>query len=183
MKNGFTVGKLRPAKGWKKEYLRCHAETSDHSRFAVQALAIAKTASSVFKMPKLLSSERETMGLLFTVHFLTTNGLSMNKGSPLHALIYFHLSFHEDQHQQTPIEADPVPEERSSPSITSSSSQFKLSKSHQSTYSTWEFVHAFNTVTEAQDVGNLQNARYFSLLLDESNDITCAKNLMIYCQF
>ena len=183
MKNDFAIGKLRPAKGWKKECLRRHAKTSDHSRFAVQALAIAKTASSVFKTPKLLSSERETMGLLFNVHFLTTNGLSMNKGSPLHALFDFHLSFHKDQYQQTPIEVDPVPEERLSPSVASSSSQFQLSKSHRSTYSTWEFVHALNTVTEAQDVGNLQKARYFSLLLDESTEITCAKNLMIYCQF
>ena len=41
-------------------------------------------------------------------------------------------------------------------------------------------MHALNAVTEAQDVGK---ARYFSLLLDESDDITCAKNLMIYCQF
>ena len=55
MKNDFAIGKLRPAKGWKKEYLRCHAESSDHSRFAVQAIAIAKTAGSVFKTPKLLS--------------------------------------------------------------------------------------------------------------------------------
>ena len=183
MKNDFAIGKLRPVKGWKKEYLRRHAETSDHSRFTVQALAIAKTASSVFKTPKLLSSERETMGLLFNVHFLTTNELSINKGSPLHALFDFHLSFHKDQYQQTPIEVDPVPEERLSPCIASSSSQFQLSKSHRSTYSTWEFVHALNTVTEAQDVGNLQKARYFSLLLDKSNDITCVKNLMIYCQF
>ena len=183
MKNDFAIGKLRPAKGWKKEYLRRHAESSDHSRFAVQAIAIAKTAGSVFKTPKLLSSERETMGLLFNVHFLTTNGLSMNKGAPLHALFDFHLSFHKDQYQQTPIKVDLELEEQSSLSIATSSSQFQLSRSHRSTYSTWEFVHALNAVTEAQDVGNLQKARYFSLLLDESNDITCAKNLMIYCQF
>ena len=123
------------------------------------------------------------MGLLFNVHFLTTNGLSMNKGAPLHALFDFHLSFHKDQYQQTPIEVDLELEEQSSLSIATSSSQFQLSRSHRSTYSTWEFVHALNAVTEAQDVGNLQKARYFSLLLDESNDITCAKNLMIYCQF
>ena len=40
MKNDFAIGKLRPAKGWKKEYLRGHAKMSDHSRFAVQAFAI-----------------------------------------------------------------------------------------------------------------------------------------------
>ena len=58
-----------------------------------------------------------------------------------------------------------------------------LSKTHRSTYSTWEFVHALNAVTESEDVAKLQKARYFSLLLDESNDISCAKNLMVYCQF
>ena len=118
-----AIGKLRPAKGWKKEYLRRHAESSNHSRFAVQAIAIVKTASFVFKAPKLLASERETMGLLFNMHFLTSNGLSMNKGAPLHALFDFHLSFHEDQYQQTPIEVDL--EEQSSLSIAASSSQFQ----------------------------------------------------------
>ena len=93
MKNDFAIDKLHPAKGWKKEYLRCHAESSDHWRFAVQATAIAKTASSMFKEPKLLASERETMGLLFNVHFLTTNGLLMNKGAPLHALLDFIFCF------------------------------------------------------------------------------------------
>ena len=59
MKNDFAIGKLRPAKGWKKEYLRCHAESNDHSRFAAQATAIAKTASFMFKAPKLLALERD----------------------------------------------------------------------------------------------------------------------------
>ena len=168
-----------PLNGWKKEYLRRHAESNDHSRFAAQATAIAKTASSMFKAPKLLASERETMGLLFNVHFLTTNGLSMNKGAPLHALLNFHFSFHEDQ---TPIEVDLEEQSSLSTCTAASGSQFQLSKTHRSTYSTWEFVYALNAVTEAEDVENLQKARYFSLLLDESNDITCAKNLMIYCQ-
>lgn len=91
----------------------------------------------------------------------------MIKGAPLHALLDFHFSFHEDQSQQTPIEVDL---EELPSSIKSSSSQFQLSK----------FVHALNAVTEVEDVGNLQKARYFLLLLDETNDISCAKNLMIY---
>ena len=70
------------------------------------------------------------MGLLFNVHFLTTNGLSMNKGAPLHALFDFQLSFHKDQYQQTPIEVDLELEEQSSLSITTSRSQFQLSRSH-----------------------------------------------------
>ena len=42
-------------------------------RFAVQATASTKTANSVFKVLKL------PMGLLFNVHFLTTDGLLMDK--------------------------------------------------------------------------------------------------------
>ena len=100
MKNDFAFGKFCPAKGWKKEYLRCHMESRDHLKFASQTSAIVKTASSVFKAPKLLASERETMGLLFNVHFLTTYGLSLNKGAPLYALVDFHLSFHEEDQIQ-----------------------------------------------------------------------------------
>jgi len=44
-------------------------------------------------------------------------------------------------------------------------------------------VHALKVVTESEDVAKLQKARYFSVLLDETNDISCAKNLMLYCQF
>ena len=173
MTNDFALGKVKPAKGWKKEYLRRHAESKDHSKFAPQATAIARTAAEVFKAPKLLTSERETIGLLFNIHFLTTNGLSMNKGAPLHGLIDFHFSFQEDLPIEIDLDEHP----------TVSGSQNKLSKTHRSSYSTWEFVHALNAVTEAEDVGNLQKARCFSLLLDKSNDITCAKNLLIYCQF
>ena len=178
MKNDFAIGKVRPAKGWKKEYLRRHADSSDHSRFAPQATAIAKSATSLFKAPR-SASEKETLGLLFNIHFLTINGLSMNKGAPLHTLVDFHLSFNEDY----PIRIEDEMEDQSSISTAASCSWGQLSKTHRSTYSTWEFVHALNAVTEADDVGKLQKARYFSLLLDESNDITCAKNLMIYCQF
>ena len=76
------------------------------------------------------------MGLLFNIHFLTTNGISMNKRAPLHVLMDFHLWFQEGQFNQIPIEIDLE-------------------------------VH-------------LQKARYFSLLLDESSDITCQ---FVNCQF
>jgi len=97
-------------------------------KFAPQATAIARTAAEVFKAPKLLTSEREAKGMLFNIHFLTTNGLSMNKGAPLHGLIDFHFSFQED----IPIEIDL--DER--PTV--GDSQTKLSKIHRSSYSTWE---------------------------------------------
>ncbi|XP_065892733.1 zinc finger protein 862-like [Dysidea avara] len=176
LKNDFALRKVRPAKGWKKEYLRRHADSSDHSRIAPQVTAIAKTASSMFKAPKTSASERETLGLLINIHFLATNGLSMNKGAPLHSLVDFHILFHDKE----PVIIEDDLEEVSSLSTTAST---WLSKTHRSTYSTWEFVHALNAVTESEDVAKLQKARYFSLLLDESNDISCAKNLMVYCQF
>jgi len=91
------AGKLRPAKGWKKEYLRRHTESNDHARFPPQATVISRTACAVFETPRLLASERETIGLLFNIHFLTTNGLFMNKGAPLHSLVDFPFSFQERQ--------------------------------------------------------------------------------------
>jgi len=121
----------------------------------------------MFKVPKTSASERETLGLLINIHFL---GLSMNKGAPLHSLVDFHIVFHDKK----PVIIEDDLEEVSSLSTTTST---WLSKTHRSTYSTWEFVHALNVVTESEDVAKLQKARYFSLLLDESNDISCAKNL------
>ena len=90
MKSDFAIGKVPPMKEWKKEYLRCQADSSNHWRFALQATAIAKSATSLFKAPR-LASEKETSGLLFNIHFLTTNGLSMNKRAPLHTLADFHM--------------------------------------------------------------------------------------------
>ena len=180
MKNEFALGKLRPAKGWKKEYHRRHAESNDHARFAPQATAISRTACAVFKTPRLFASERETIGLLFNIYFLTTNGLSMIKGAPLHSLVDFQFLFQEQQEDLVSIDVD-VEEQPST--AADGELHNPLSKTHRSTYSTWEFVHALNAVTETGDVGDLQNARYFSLLLDESNDIVCGKNLLIYYQF
>ena len=78
LKNDFACGKSRPPKGWKKEYLRRHADSSDHAKHAPTAIAISKTAVSMFKAPKFLASEAETVGLLVNIHFLVTNGLSMS---------------------------------------------------------------------------------------------------------
>ena len=130
----------------------------------------------MFKAPKTSASERETLGLLINIHFLATNGLSMNKGAPLHSLVDFHILFHDKE----PVIIEDDLEEVS---FLSTTANIWLSKTHRSTYSTWEFVHALNAVTESEDVAKLQKARCFSLLLDESNDISCAKNLMVYCQF
>ena len=58
-----------------------------------------------------------------------------------------------------------------------------MSKTHRSSYSTWEFVYSLNTVVKKEDVRQLNNACFFSLLLDESNDISITKNLMDYVQF
>ena len=70
-------------------------------------------------------------------------------------------------------------EDQSSLSTAASCSWGQLSNTHQSTYSTWEFVHALNAVTKADDVGKLQTASYLSLLLNKSNYITYAKNFMV----
>ena len=170
LKNDFACGKSRPPKGWKKEYLRRHADSSDHAMHAPTAIAISKTAVSMFKAPKFLASEAETVGLLVNIHFLVR--LSMNKGAALHSLTDFQLAFYADE--QMEIEQE---------SFTLSNRDGQLSKTHRSSYSIWEFVHALNGVVEADDMNKLKQARYFSLLLDESNDISNTKNLLIYCQY
>ena len=40
-----------------------------------------------------------------------------------------------------------------------------------------------NTVVETDDIQSIQHTCYFSLLVDESNDVCNAKNLLIYCQY
>ena len=168
----FCCCKVCPVKDGRStlDIMRIQATTP---RLAPQATAFAKSATSLFKAP-ILASEKKTLGLLFNILFSTTNGLSMNKGAPTYSC-WFHLSFNEDY----PIQIKDKMEDQSSLSTAASCSWGQLSNTHQSTYSTWEFVHALNAVTKANDVGKLQKASYFLLLLDESNDITCAKNLMI----
>ena len=177
LKNEFARGKARPPRGWKKEYLRRHADSNDHTRHAPSVISTAKTAVSMFKPTKLRASERETVGLMIDVHFLATNGLSMNKGAALHSLIDFQVSFHNDE------QSDNSDNEESASGSCRDLSSNPLSKTHRSTYSTWEFIHALNAVVEATDISKLQNAKFFSLLLDESNDVSNVKNLLVYCQF
>ena len=100
LKNDFACGKSCPPKGWKKEYFQRHTDSSDHAKHAPTAIAIAKTAVSMFKAPKVLASEAETVGLLVNIHFIVTNGLSMNKGAALHSLTDFQLAFYADEQME-----------------------------------------------------------------------------------
>ena len=54
----------------------------------------------MFKAPKFLASEVEMVGLLVNIHFLVTNGLSMNKGAALHSLTDFQLAFYADEQME-----------------------------------------------------------------------------------
>ena len=170
LRDEFALGKIRPPKGWKKEYLRRHALSDNHSKHAI---ATAKTDSSVFKAPRTVSaSEKEVLGLLIDTHFLASNGLSMNKSAALHSLVDFQLRLYSDD-----VDDDDA--------ILVSQPYFPqfMSKSHRSSYSTWEFIHSLNAVIEDEDIRLLKSACFFSLLLDESNDISTTKFLMIYVQY
>ena len=114
------------------------------------------------------------VGLLVNIHFLVTNGLSMNKGTALHSLVDFQLAFYDDNEMEI---------EQESSSTVLRSHDCQLLKTHRSSYSTWEFVHALNAVVETDDIQSLQQACYFSLLMDESNNVSNAKNLLLYCQY
>ena len=97
LKNDFACGKPHPPKGWKKEYLRRHAESSNHAKHGSLAISTAKTAVFVFRVPKFYALEAQTIGLLVNIHFLVTNGLFMNKGAALHALMDLQLAFYDDE--------------------------------------------------------------------------------------
>ena len=168
----FCCCKVCPAKRWKK-YLGHHADLSNHSKACSTGYSYCQVCYFPIQSSH-LASEKETLGLLFNILFSTTNGLSMNRGAPTHSC-WFHSSFNEDY----PIQIEDKMEDQSSLSTAASCSWGQLSNTHQSTYSTWEFVHALNAVTKADDVGKLQKASYFSLLLNKSNYITYAKNFMV----
>ena len=96
------------------------------------------------------------------------------KGDALHSLVDFQLAFYDDEEMEI---------EQKSSSTVLLGRDCQLSKTHRSSYGTWEFVHALNAVVETDDIQSLQQACYFSLLVEESNDVSNAKNLLIYCQY
>ena len=128
------------------------------------------------------SSEKKTLGLIRNVHFLVKNSISLNKASPLHLLVDDQIEFYDSK---------PAAESRlSSTSDTDepgelSRTKFKspISPTHRSTFCTWEFVRSLNSVVEEDDIQSLRNTRFHSLLVDESNDVSTKKNLLIYFQF
>ena len=126
------------------------------------------------------TSERETLGLIRNIHFLVKNSISLNKALPLHSLVDDQMEFYLNKPRSY--------ESRSS--VASDNDEFSLtefrspiSHTHRSSYSTWEFVHSLNAVVEIDDIRSLRNARFYSLLVDESNDISTTKNLLIYFQY
>ena len=81
----------------KKKYLHWHAVSDDNAKHAALVVSIAKSAAGRFKVTKPSSvSEMETLGLLVDVHFLITNGISINKAAPLHSLVDYQLLFYGD---------------------------------------------------------------------------------------
>ena len=88
----------------KKKYLHRHAVSDDNARHAALVVSIAKSAAGMFKVAKpSFVSEIKTSGLLVDVHFLITNGISINKAAPLHSLVDYQLLFYGDD--------NPLPDE------------------------------------------------------------------------
>ena len=109
--------------------------------------------------------------------FLVKNSISLNKALPLHSLVDDQMEFNLNKPRSY----------ESRLSVASDTDEFSLtefrspiSHTHRSSYSTWEFVHSLNAVVEIDDIQSLRNARFYSLLVDESNDISTTKNLLIY---
>ena len=159
LKNDFACGKSHPPKGWKKEYLRRHAESGDHAKHSSLAISTAKTAVFMFKLTKLNASEAQMIGLLVNNHFY--QWIVYEK-----ILVDFQLAFYDDEDMQI--------EQESSATILPGR-DCQLSKTNRSSYNTWEFVHVLNSVVDTDDIRRLKQARYFSLLLDESTDVSNSK--------
>ena len=124
------------------------------------------------------ASERETLGIIRTIHFLVKNSISLNKASPLHSLIDDQMEFYQQENCKLRVSGASDTDEYCVTGFCST-----ISISHCSGYSTWEFVHSLNAVVELDDIQSLSIARFYSLLVDESNDISTTKNLLIYFQF
>ena len=147
---------MEKSNGWKKEY---HGQ---HKLLAQPTLKMAEKAKAHFA-PKPMS-EKETIGLLHNVYFILTNGLPVYKSTSLHSLVDYQLQFFGSDGEE-------------------SDTSTHLSASHRSKHSTWEFVHALNRVVENSGLEKIRKAAFYSLLIDESNDISVTKNLMMYVQF
>ena len=101
----------------------------------------------------------------------------MNKSAALHSLVDFQLAFYDyDDDDDMKIEQESIFNNLPGHDC-------QLSKTHRSSYNTWEFVHALKAVVETDDIQSLQQACYFSLLVDKSNDVSNVKNLLLYCQY
>ena len=55
-----------------------------------------------------------------------------------------------------------------------------LPQSHRSYSSSWEIIHALNSVVEDDVLNELRQANFFSCLADESTDITVKQQLSLY---
>ena len=165
LSNEFAKGKKRPSSGWKKEYLQRHSDSNRHTRHAPMTAQMVEAVKyrGFFQSTSKSATEQQTLGLLHDIYFVVTNGLPVYKSDALHCLVEFQLRYISDE--------------------SDGQRRSYLSKSHRTNDSTWEFVHALNSVVENNDISKLKEASFFSLLLDESNDISVTKNLMVYVQF
>ena len=187
LKNAFAVGKDRPPGGWKKEYLQRHAISNDHVKYASEVYWRTQTRLvDDDRVPiSIGSSEKEILGLIRNVHFLVKNSIALVKASPLHSLIDNQMEFYGSKPAASSCESRLSGTSDTDEPGELSQTKFKspISPTHCSSYSTWEFVHSLNAVVEENDIQSLRNARFYSLLVDESNDLSITKNLLIYCQF
>jgi hypothetical protein len=183
LKNAFAVCKDHPLGRWKKEYLQRHAISNDHVKYASAAFQKAQNRliDDDHVPVNIGSTEKETLGMLRNVHFLIKNSMALLKASHLHSLVDYQLEFYSSKPATSSgLSGTSDTDEPCESSLTLFKSP--ISSTHRSSYSTWEFVHALNAIVEENDIQSLRNARFYFILVDESNDST-TKNLLIYCQF
>ena len=86
-------------------------------------------------VPPRSATEKQTIGLMKNVFFLSKNGLPIYRASLLHSLVDNQLAYY-------------MPDD-SPPSMS-------LSQYHRTGYSSWEFVQAMSTVVENHDIADVR---------------------------
>ena len=165
----WATSKQPPPSGWKLEYLKHHAGSLEHT--CVPARKRDRKEASVVYDRAQKAASRQIVGLLCNVHFLVKENVAILKAKKLHKLVDLQLS----RFACTNETAEASSQEQAVCGL--------LPQSHRSYSSSWEIIHALNSVVEDDVLNELRQANFFSCLADESTDITVKQQLSLYVRY
>ena len=166
----WATSKLPPPSGWKLEYLKRHAGSLEHACVPARKRD-RKEANVVFDRAQKAAS-RQIIGLFYNVHFLVKENVAILKAKKLHRLVDYQLSRFACASERAEASTS---QEQAVGDL--------LPQSHRSYSSSWEIIHALNSVVEDELLNELRQANFFSCLADESTDITINQQLSLYVRY